>query len=209
MGYSSDLGSGNVKDICPLTGYPRDVLGHQLDPISPKDGGVVVGWDKPGTTLPNFTSPYGHLEFVTGSEDDFFCYDYAVINAGPRGKFIVLHATVNSETSSFIDSAGYEVLPVNTEDECREAAKTAFGMINYRNAVPHSNRGWNQDLSYFGRAVTHALFPSSFQKWDKKCGRPTDWATNRMLRFGGKRIDETISEILYPFPEKTAKRKRR
>ena len=115
MGYAKDLGTGTVHSICPITGYPRTQYGHLLDTASLHDGRPIPDWDKPGTELPNFTSPYGHLFFAIGSGDDFWCFDFADVNAGPRGSFIVLHATINSETGRFIEDAphGYRVMPAN------------------------------------------------------------------------------------------------
>lgn len=163
MGYASDLGTGTVHDICPITGFPRGEWGYLLQTTSLHDGAVIPDWDKPGTELPNFTSPYGHLEFAIGSGDDFHCFDYEVINAGPRGKFIVLHSTVNSETGGFIEGSGYEVLPVNTMAEQSAAVLAAFGMVDEAlewcswNEVRHTVKGWNQNHAYFPICVARAL----------------------------------------------------
>lgn len=207
MGYLSDLGTGLVHDICPRTGYPRDEHGHLLRTISVRDGSLVEGWDKPGTALYNLTSPYGHLHYATGSGDDFFCYDFAVINAGPRGEWIILHAVVNFETGGYIYGAGYEMLPVNTEDERRTALRAAFNLMNCMDEVRHSKRRWNQDTQYFARDVAHTLFSMEFQRWNEKCRSWIDWCTERMRRFGGTRIDAVIDGILRP-PAEPAKARR-
>jgi hypothetical protein len=178
MGYASDLGTGIVRDICPLTGYPRTYYGHLLQTTDLHDGSVIPDWDKPGTKLPNFTSPYGHLEFAVGTGDDFYCFDYAVINAGPRGKFIILHATINSESGGFIEDAfhGYEVLPCNTMAQEADAIRAAFGMVDQalewcaHNDIRHSTKGWNQNPAYFPICVARALRPYKFN--NAKTGEP-------------------------------------
>lgn len=169
MGYANDLGTGTVHDICPITGYPRDQWGHLLSTTDLRDGDVIPGWDKPGTELPNITSPYGHLEFAIGSGDDFHCFDYEKIDAGPRGLFMVLHGTVNSETGSFIENAGYEVLPVNTMAQESAAVCAAFGLMDEAlewcswNEVRHTVKGWNQNPAYFPICVARALRPYRFK----------------------------------------------
>lgn len=170
MGYASDLGTGTVHDICPITGYPRDQWGHLLRTTNLNDGDVIPGWDKPGTELPNITSPYGHLEFAIGTGDDFYCFDYEKIDAGPRGLFMVLHTTINSETGGFIMAAphGYEVLPVNTMKQESTAVRAAFGLMDQalewcaHNDIRHSVKGWNQNPAYFPICVARALRPYKF-----------------------------------------------
>ena len=170
MGYASDLGTGTVHDICPVTGYPRDEWKHLLQTTSLRDGAVIPDWDKPGTELPNFTSPYGHLEFAIGTGDDFYCFDYEKVNAGPRGLFMVLHATINSETGGFIMDApnGYEVLPINTMAEQSAAVRAAFCLMDEalewccHNDIRHTVKGWNQNPAYFPICVARALRPYKF-----------------------------------------------
>lgn len=169
MGYASDLGTGTVHDICPVTGYPRDKWKHLLQTTSLHDGTVIPDWDKPGTELPNITSPYRHLHYATGSGDDFVCYDFEVVNAGPRGQFAVLHATVNSETGSFIDGFAYEILPCNSIAQQKAVIRTAVGMVDRalewcgHNDVRHSTRGWNQSADYFAISIAENLFPYRFK----------------------------------------------
>ncbi len=169
MGALSDLGTGIVHDICPETGYPRTHYRRLLNTVDPRDGALTPGWAMPGTELYNFTSPYGHLEFAVGSGDDFWCFDYAKVNAGPRGKFVVLHATINSETGSFIMDASYELLPINTTAEEKAAVAVAFDMVGRAliwcgdNALRHSVRGWNQQPYYFAIAVAHNFRPWAFK----------------------------------------------
>lgn len=188
MGYASDLGTGTVHDICPVTGYPRDQWGHLLQTTSLHDGSVLPDWKKTGTELPNFTSPYGHLSFAIGSGDDFHCFDYVSVNAGPMGEFMVLHATINSETGSFIDNAGYEVLPCNTMTEKKAVIREAFGMVDdamewcHHNNIKHNVRGWNQNPHFFAIAVAENLFPYKFKRKNGKALslRKNNRAANRI-----------------------------
>lgn len=174
MGYAKDLGTGTVHSICPLTGYPRTQYGHLLDTADLHDGRPIFDWDKPGTELPNFTSPYGHLFFGIGSGDDFWCFDFADVNAGPRGKFIILHATINSETGGFIDDAthGYRVMPANSMAERAAVVREAFGMADQavewcmHNDIRHTTKGWNQNDRFFPLSVAQHLFPWRFKRRD-------------------------------------------
>lgn len=156
---SDDRSYGVVHTIDTLTGYPMDKQGHLLNPISDRDGAVIKDWGHPGTKLASFTSPYGHLHFAVGSGDDFYCFDYATVNAGPRGEFLVLHSTLNSETGSFIQDCGYRVMPCNTTAERKAGAKHALLMVDValdwagENDVKHTISGWNQKPYYFAFCV--------------------------------------------------------
>lgn len=192
MGYHKDLGTGTVADVDPMTGYPRDEYKHILDPINDYDGCPVKGWNKAGTKLCNTTSPYGFLAYACGSGDDFHCFDFRVINAGPLGQFIILHATVNSETGGFIEDSSYTVLPCNSIKERALAIVEAGGMTSDavvwcdNNAVRHTRKGWNQDPDYFVRAVARELFGYLFD----------DKITEHQIRFGGKRVEKIVAEII-------------
>lgn len=171
MGYASDLGTGVVHDVCPITGYPRDEYGHLLRTTSLFDGSVIPDWNKRGTELPNFTSPYGHLDFAIGSGDDFYCFDYATIDAGPRGLFIVFHSVINYESGGFIQDApnGYVVLPCNTMAEKAFAIRESFGLMDqalewcYYGDIKHSVRGWNQNPAYFPICVAQSFYEYKFK----------------------------------------------
>ena len=169
MGYKSDLGTSTVHYICPVTGYPRDQFGHLLDTASLDDGAVVPNWDKPGTKLFNITSPYGHLQYATGNGDDFFCYDFEILNAGPRGQFAVLHAMINSETGGFIEGFSYEVMPCNSLAEKMRVVRAAFALVDravdwcISNDVKHSIKGWNQSDDFFAISVAQTLCPWRFK----------------------------------------------
>lgn len=170
MGYLSDLGTGTVARVCPTTGYPVDNHGHLLDPLSPNDGRPVEGWDRAGTKLCNVTSPYGHLEFAIGTGDDFTCFDYEEVNAGPRGRFIVLHSVWNSEAGGYIHDVEYRVLPCNSLAEKAAAVREAIGLMDRAletlsfNELRHSAAGWNQSPEYFPIAVARCLFPYRFER---------------------------------------------
>lgn len=200
MGYAKDLGTGTVHSICPTTGYPRTEYRHLLQTTNLHNGAVIPDWDKPGTELLNFTSPYGHLEFAVGSGDDFYCFDYEVIDAGPRGKFIILHAVINSETGGFIQDAfhGYEVLPCNTMAQEADAVRLAFGMVDQalewcaHNDIKHSTKGWNQNPAYFPIAVARALRPYRFK--NPKTGE------QYAVRKNNTKAHKIALEIAFPIP---------
>ena len=67
------------------------------------------------------TDPYGRLEYTIGTEDDFWCFDY---DYDPHGSWIVLHATINSESASFIE----DILPP-TSFEATEAHAAALKLV--------------------------------------------------------------------------------
>lgn len=203
MGVLKDLGTSHVQDIDPLTGYPRDKYGFLLNPISHYDGSVEKDWNKPGTELVNLTSPYGRLYFACGSGDDFWCFDYETINAGPRGKFIILDCSINSETGSFIQGGGYYVLPCNTEDERCTALGKAEEMVGdaitwcCENDVRHTKSGWNQQPEYFARSVAQALFKLAFERYNAKRQTWEDVVSERQMRHGSKTVDRIMRGICH------------
>lgn len=202
MGYHSDLGTGIVDSICEITGYPKDRYGYLLDPFCKNDGSPEKDWDKKGKELYNLTSPYGHLHFAVGSGDDFICADYATINCGAAGEFIILHFTFNSETSHYIGGCGYHVLPVDTSEQKWFAVNCAFNGMECPDGVRHSRKGWNQDKNYFARCVAKALFPNEFKGFSyvtikgKKHFVDYPLFTEREMRFGSKKINKVIDNIL-------------
>lgn len=202
MGHHSDLGTGTVDSICEITGYPKNRYGQLLDPFSHKDGTPEKDWNKKGKELYNLTSPYGHLQFAVGSGDDFVCADYATINCGAMGEFIILDFTFNSETGCYIGGCGYYVLPVNSTEQKRKALNQAFYSMNCPDDVRHTRKGWNQDENYFARCVAKALFPSEFKEYSyvtikgKKRYVDHPLFSEREMRFGGKKINKVIDKIL-------------
>ena len=198
MGYLKDLGESVVAGICPDTGYPLDEYGRLLNSLDPRDGCPVKDWDKQGTELYNFTSPYGHLHFAHGSGDDFHCFDYEVIDAGPRGSFIILESAINSETGCFIMGGTYKVLPCNSQAEKEYALAFAQGIVDlavewcHDNGIKVTKRGWNQDAQHFVRCVAMALFSYEFKDFNKG----GDLFSDRQMRFGGKKIDALVSRLM-------------
>lgn len=192
MGYHNDLGRGRVAGIHKATGFPMTEHGHLLDPLSHEDGTPVKDWDKAGTELWNTTNPYGFLEYACGSGDDFYCFDFKVINAGPKGQFIILDSTLNSETGSFIEGGTYDVMPCNSRKEKVKAITTARRMVDSAlewcgfNNVPHDARGWNQEPYFVMRDIAHSLFEYKF----------TDKISERQIRMGGKRVSRLINKII-------------
>lgn len=202
MGYLKDLGTGTVTGVCPNTGYPKGDWGHLLDPVDPRTGELVPDWDKPGTELYNLTSPYGHLWFAVGNGDDFWCFDYAVLDRCPDGKTrMVLDATINSETGSYIGGADYRVMlpelggqrpTLAALDMVRAAedwlAEPIQDMWSGKlRSLRHNKSGWNQDPLYFVRcvAITEAEI----------LGIPVPDFSDRQKRLGGKRIQKFVEKI--------------
>lgn len=165
MGYAKDIGRGVVFDICAVTGYPRDRYGHLLRTLDTNEGKVMEDWAVPGTYLPNWTSPYGFLDFAIGDSKNFWCFDFEPVNAGPRGVFFVLHAACNSENGAFISDVAYQVLPANTYYEQKRVVAAANELRESAlswcatNRVAHDRAGWNQNDRYFPIAVAADLFP--------------------------------------------------
>lgn len=207
MGVLKDLGTATVADIDELTGYPRSGHGDLLNPISHRDGSVEKGWDKKGTELVNFTNPYGRLEYACGSGDDFVCFDFHGINAGPRGRFMILDATLNSETGSFIQGFDYLVEPTNTEEQKKDAVRAAFGLVDralewvYDNNIKIDRRGWNQHHLYFANSVLRALFDLEMKKYVRSKQDWVVWITDEDARKNTRRMQKAVSDILWPKPE--------
>ena len=175
---SRDYHYQEVAEIDEITGYPKDRWGHLLSKEDKNNDGEHV----------DLTSPYGALYFAVGNGDDFVCFDYAILDQCKDGKTrIALHATVNSETGSFIDGFGYEVC------ELGEAANVALGMIDQavdwcymdpESMVEHDKDGWNQDEYYFYRSV--------FVAEQELLNVNTPDFSEKEMRFGGEKISEYV-----------------
>ena len=204
MGYHKDLGTSKVAYQCHITDYPMSEDKRLLDPYDHRDGSLkpwLIPQDDQGhykindIELYNLTNPYGHLYYACGSGDDFYCFDYATINAGAKGKFIILDSTLNSETGSFIECGGYHILPTNTDKEKIDAWCKACSMVDqavdwcFDNDVKHTRRGWNQEPMYFAFSVANGLFSWEFKNYAKR------EITYRMLRFGSRTFDQVMDKI--------------
>ena len=205
MGYYKDLGTSKVAYQCHTTDYPMSEDKRLLDPYNFRDGSLqpwLIPQDDQGhyklnydIELYNQTNPYGHLHYACGSGDDFHCFDCKTIDAGAKGKFIILDSTLNSETGCFIENAGYHVMPINTDKEKIDAWCKACGMVDqavdwcFDNDVKHTRRGWNQEPMYFAFSVAKSLFAWDFHHYAKR------EITEKMLRFGSKTFDQVMDKI--------------
>lgn len=100
--------------------------------------------------------PYGSLEFVIGSADDFVCFDYAIDSRANR---VCLASTVNSETGSFIQNFA-EPIYCSMQDAPRHARDLVSQALEWACDDPPIRldmKGWNQDPAYFIRAVDNAV----------------------------------------------------
>ena len=97
------------------------------------------------------TDPYGALVFVIGTADDFWCFDY---DTNHDTQMIRLHATINSETGSFIMDAEPPV-----EIPFDEAIDYATALVDQaqewcaENGIQHDTIGWNQEPDYFIKSI--------------------------------------------------------
>jgi hypothetical protein len=172
------------KPVGTRHGYPTDQWGHILSKEEGRDGMHV-----------ELTNPYGALWYAIGNGDDFVCFDYATLRECGDGQIrLALHATVNSDTASFIEGFGYFVeTPENapavalgmTDQALEWAAEPAYDMWTkkYTN-VRHSKRGWNQDPYYFYRSV--------YITCAEILGKTVPDFSQRQYRMGGKRIDRFV-----------------
>lgn len=101
------------------------------------------------------TDPYGALEYVVGSGDDFICFDFVIDETASRVK---LHAVLNSETGSFIQDFA-EPEWVDFEHAVERAVALTAEALDWclENRVRLDLKGWNQDPTYFARSVCAAV----------------------------------------------------
>lgn len=103
--------------------------------------------------------PYGELEYVIGSSDDFVCFDFDIDR---ENKVVHIASTVNSETGSFIDRFR-DTVAVPYGDNVLAPYHAARGLMDdavqwcFDNEVEHDAEGWNQDPEFFARAVHAAV----------------------------------------------------
>lgn len=198
---SSDYSVVKIVGISEETGYPIDSDGH-LAQIP------HANW-KIGEMTRQLTSPYGALTYAIGNGDDFVCFEHAWIYKNDDDMelptHIVLHATVNSETGSFIQGFDYQIIKLDHTLNVH-SLEEVLGMIvlNYISraedwccdcgpCITHSKSGWNQDQFYWYRYIMiqfkniFNIMPEIGSKEMKK-----DFS-DRELRFGGKRINNFLN----------------
>jgi len=100
------------------------------------------------------TDPYGRLEYCIGNEDDFWCFDFHMHGMGT----VTLHACINSETGHFIMDAENPIR-VPRQDAVQHAKRLTDLALDWcaMNNIKHDEKDWNQDTSYFWRAVHCAV----------------------------------------------------
>jgi hypothetical protein len=164
-----------------LTGYPANEYGHLLDAFDKNSEGEYR----------ELTSPYGALHFAVGNEDDFICMDYATITGKDGENYIVIDATINSETGCFIESFDYGIVKAG-----EGAANFALSIVDRAiewlymdpdSQIEHDKKGWNQDEYYFYRCVYVAE--------QNLCGDKSSDFSDEEKRFGSKKIDKYISVL--------------
>ncbi len=96
----------------------------------------------------NTTDPYGHRAYGVGTEDDFVCFDYMVFEDEGTTK-VALHATVNSETGSFIEDFDYQVVKKN--EAMLIASEMAGDAIGWAadNEIEPDVKGWDHGIKRF------------------------------------------------------------
>jgi hypothetical protein len=106
------------------------------------------------------TDPYGALEFAIGSADDFWCFDYYLHQNGE----VTLHAVINSETGSFIMDAEepIRVPAAQAIEQAKRLTDSAIDWCYVDEPIEHDTEGWNQDPSYFWRAVQAAVIGNGY-----------------------------------------------
>ena len=102
---------------------------------------------------PSSTDPYGHLIFCIGTGDDFYCFDYAIKEE--NREYIQIHATINSETGSFIMDDYLEVVPLcEAVDVAEMLTDRALEWLALDN---HDEEGWNQKPTYFLDSIKESV----------------------------------------------------
>ncbi len=180
----NDLGTSRVEKIDERTGYPVDRYGRLLDPYYPETGEKIPGWDVPGAELCNLTNPYARLHFAVGNSDDFWCFDYVVITGlKDLAQYLVIDATINSETGGFIENGGYAI--ISFADYNYDALGYIDSALEWMkiNDQKHGRSGWGQDPWFFARSV-HLSYMDA-------CGLSApSQVTERQKRFGDKQINK-------------------
>jgi hypothetical protein len=180
-----------VHGVCPETGWPVDESGHLLNAETGPEDGWKTGWK--GMKLEELTYPYGSLSYAVGSQDDFICFGFNLIegfsrNGARAGQWLVMHSVINSETGGFIQDEGYQVIAMFDYD--RDELGVVSRALDWcaENGVKHSKKGWNQDPWFFARDV----YLEVLAKDTVRDVPYTRTFSDRQRRFGGKTIDKLV-----------------
>lgn len=145
------------------------------------------------------TDPYGDLEFVIGSGDDFVCFDWEI-----RGHTLRIESVLNSETGHFIDRFN-EPIEIDLPDKDIDLPGVSFTDLQetildeiysaldwcYENEVRPSKVGWNQDPYYLYRSIMLSLHADGFIELPALRGRKRRWS-RKEIRLGGKQINQFV-----------------
>jgi hypothetical protein len=169
----------NLKDIPDLDKYGLHIV----------NDGLYERLEQDGCTL---TDPYEHITWSVGNNDDFVCFDYAFIC---DGKYVVLHATVNSETAHFIDRFAYEVVPFE------EAIDTMLGIIDrawewcYVDDMKFNKQNSRRSTAKLLSQLQRDVLATSKEQWDSNLWiRETFINADKGYRYGDTQIYETDCE---------------
>jgi len=140
----------------------------------------------------SLTNPYALREFGVGDDNDFICFDYHITKEG----VVAFHATVNSETGSFIDRFDYwcrQCPPSLSEpeldvlDTIDRAVDCVAEWGNVRNS------GWEGDPYHIYRCfcLDWRRGPASWHH-DISFEWPEHFRSRRQMAIGGKTIDRIL-----------------
>ena len=76
------------------------------------------------------TDPYGSLSYVCGDDEDFYCFEYAIID----NDLVLLHSVINSETGGFLMRNHYMLVTTSS------AVPSAVGMFAQADVWYHLDR---------------------------------------------------------------------
>ncbi len=115
------------------------------------------------------TDPYDQCGHAIGNEDDFVCFDFAIVShpTDPYGWLVLLDSTVNSETGSFIESHGRTVLEIEdfSDSEAKRVAAAAaalcYSAADWCAEAGKPVRYRRSELLRFARHVAYAIASKS------------------------------------------------
>jgi hypothetical protein len=158
------------------------------------NGGVLENRPglKRGDQAMEVTNPYGVLRYAVGSAEDFYCFDFALVDGKRNRPLFVLDSAIHSQTG--LQSGVKPDLLVTPQDAVHAARDLVIEALEWCGSadVKHDRKVWNQDPAYFFRTVfiNAAPFFRGVEGPDiERLGR---FADTRQLRFGGKRIEAMI-----------------